>query len=530
MEAAPLQKSICLEVERTSPSVPVLGTRMGIHLAQSGSNDRDERSTSRWIESEPDFKQIKYWIEHCHQQHPNCREPLLFPNTFKESHLIDVFERKIIPCDIAAKPDYLALSYVWGNVQQKVYGMNTKLLSLPRTIEDSILVVQKLGKRYLWVDSLCISQNDEGHKANQIAIMDFIYQTAWATIVDLSGTSADSGLPRVSSGGIVRQLSRQAGNDIFVSALPPLLTYAKQSPWSRRAWVLQEAMLSRRCLFFTHSQVYFECKDLQCSEVLPTPFPRTRKVENLEETPKSTALLIFRIDYSGVKNAEDINKSNKRIKLYDELLKDYKKRKMTYFSDSLKAFSAIIQDLSAGFGIQFVWGLPTEDLPYALGWRQKALSKRDPSYPSWSWSAWEGALTYAAIVQCGYSNKQLAESKLPFFEPYFSAREYKEKPENPMQLIFERNLDIEHRNPWMNVTGDVDHLKMTSVPFEDLSNIISTDEIKSNTHLLEVESIILNLVVHVPESLEENQGRFSICYVYIGDEKCKLHVALPGSP
>jgi hypothetical protein len=64
---------------------------------------------------------------------------------------------------------------------------------------------------------------------------------------------------------------------------------------------------------------------------------------------------------------EKTDKFDIRIKLYDELLKEHKRRKMTSFSESLKAFSAIIPGLCAGFGIQFVWGLPNEGYHTLLG-------------------------------------------------------------------------------------------------------------------------------------------------------------------
>jgi len=94
--------------------------------------------------------------------------------------------------------------------------------------------------------------------------MDRIYSSAWATIFDLSGTSADAGLPRV--GGDARRVRQMhvktPHGKAFLSNLPALPAYAKQSPWTTRAWVLQEAILSRRRLFFTHSQVYYECYPL----------------------------------------------------------------------------------------------------------------------------------------------------------------------------------------------------------------------------------------------------------------------------
>ena len=58
-------------------------------------------------------------------------------------------------------------------------------------------LVKSLGKQYLWVDSVCINQSDEMEKLEHMGIMSDIYGCAYATIVALSGASANAGLPRV---------------------------------------------------------------------------------------------------------------------------------------------------------------------------------------------------------------------------------------------------------------------------------------------------------------------------------------------
>jgi hypothetical protein len=71
---------------------------------------------------------------------------------------------------------------------------------LPATIEDAMLLVSKLNEHYLWVDSLCIIQDDAETKYSNIKQMDSIYSHAVATIIALSGFDADAGLPGVRPG------------------------------------------------------------------------------------------------------------------------------------------------------------------------------------------------------------------------------------------------------------------------------------------------------------------------------------------
>ncbi|RSL68869.1 hypothetical protein CEP53_002407 [Fusarium sp. AF-6] len=66
---------------------------------------------------------------------------------------------------------------------------------LPATIRDAIAVVQRLGCRYLWVDALCLVQNDTYDLDQGVKTMDLIYERAWLTIVAACGHDANARLP-----------------------------------------------------------------------------------------------------------------------------------------------------------------------------------------------------------------------------------------------------------------------------------------------------------------------------------------------
>jgi hypothetical protein len=54
---------------------------------------------------------------------------------------------------------------------------------LPRTIQDAVIVTENLGIQYLWIDALCIKQDDEEGRALEIDLMGHIYENAEVTIV-----------------------------------------------------------------------------------------------------------------------------------------------------------------------------------------------------------------------------------------------------------------------------------------------------------------------------------------------------------
>lgn len=68
---------------------------------------------------------------------------------------------------------------------------------IPATIQDAIHCAAALQERYLWVDSLCIVQNDSAMKHMQISHMGSIYNGAVACLVAVVGVDANSGLAGV---------------------------------------------------------------------------------------------------------------------------------------------------------------------------------------------------------------------------------------------------------------------------------------------------------------------------------------------
>lgn len=115
---------------------------------------------------------------------------------------------------------YVTLSYVWGNIDPTAILRTVKanivelakpgslLLPenhdrIPATIRDAVEVVRKLNLRYLWVDSLCIIQDDDGpggSKMSAISKMDLVYGGALLTIAAATGIDANAGLPGVRPG------------------------------------------------------------------------------------------------------------------------------------------------------------------------------------------------------------------------------------------------------------------------------------------------------------------------------------------
>ncbi|EKG20514.1 Heterokaryon incompatibility [Macrophomina phaseolina MS6] len=269
-----------------------------------------------------------------------------------------------------------------------------KTSEIPRTIRDAMSLVASMGERFLWVDALCIIQDDIGMQQSQIMKMDRIYENALLTIVAASGQDSEAGLPGVPGN------EREHIQDVLHLPDGDLLTLIcdssesgniiRKSTWAQRAWTMQELLFSGRCLIFTEHQVYWRCREaVWLEEVALEDTART----NLEILPWTAAVRLPR----------SVSGSDDYFQLYDDLLKNCIQRRLTYPSDLINAFSGICTRLSTVQADHFFWGMPQSQFSRSLGWyfrvdhaRNHASTKvalsngviREVSFPSWSWAAW----------------------------------------------------------------------------------------------------------------------------------------------
>lgn len=162
-------------------------------------------------DSQLDWNRARRWISACEKYHGDTCNPRwnLFATTaipgLEVLRLIDVVNGCLVETRSPCR--YLTLSYVWGGVNNlrltssnKAFLMEKGVLRsiwplLPRTIRDAIEVVKALGAGLLWIDALCLVQNDAVDVQNGIEVMDLIYERAALCIIAASGNSAEAGLP-----------------------------------------------------------------------------------------------------------------------------------------------------------------------------------------------------------------------------------------------------------------------------------------------------------------------------------------------
>ena len=393
-----LQHAKCLLVtlKRTSTDPPLSNLVFcGDALCIMGGDDADYATTlgGRLVESRRlNTGVIEDWLSTCLRLHgPDCSP--MYTEHLQGIRLIDVMEpRKIINYPERGC-EYVALSYVWGGVAQKSFRLGSTLGRLPQTIEDAIACVRMLGKQYLWVDSVCIDQSDEKEKRDQIGRMWSIYRGAYVTLIALSCTSADTGLPRFGSNRpFYSQLSCRIGGKRLVGLMSTQLQQIHETTWGSRAWTFQEALLSPRCLYLSDHQLYFECNGMQCCESLDHSRSWARNLScDSSPTQQGSISWLMEQDESGF-SKYPVDSTSQRLEQWGKNVMRYSYRNMTRDEDALNAFLGVLQVMETMYEDGFFWGLPVADLQWALLWQAPFPPKRREGFPTWSWAGWKAPI------------------------------------------------------------------------------------------------------------------------------------------
>lgn len=363
------------------------------------------RITGRLVLPFIDMELPRKWFLTCEREHigrcPHSSTSPDWETGFMPTFVVDVTNLCIT--DTPRNCRYVALSYVWGrgkmlkHMKEKSNFLCTpgslRTLEVPKTISDAIYLVGGIGEQYLWVDALCITQDDIGMQQAQIAKMDRIYAKALFSIIAAHGDSAKAGLPGINSNHReqVQDVLRLPDGDFF-TVISGGTDVIRKSIWAQRAWTMQELLCSGRCLIFAESQVYWRCQSAVWLEEIA-----------LEDTA-STDLEILHPAAAARLPGRRLN-SYDYFYLYYQLLGSYIHRRLTYQSDLINAFSGVCARLSTVQDDRFFWGLPESRFSRSLGWRlygvharnyartQLALPDgvmREVPFPSWNWAAWIG--------------------------------------------------------------------------------------------------------------------------------------------
>lgn len=224
--------------------------------------------------SREQFLLLKEWIRVCNLTHETCRRL----NTDKPgeklvaampTRLVDLGNPLRLVESGGIKPSpYVALSHCWGKTETLCtttksiteFMESMDLNSLPETFRNAIQVTRGIGIRYLWIDSLCIIQDDLDDWEYESAQMEQVFSLAYCTIGASSSRSSVQGFfPNRGPRSCVQLEIPGVGRLYVCHNIDNFNLDVDLGELNSRGWVLQERALSRRTIFYTTTQVYWEC-------------------------------------------------------------------------------------------------------------------------------------------------------------------------------------------------------------------------------------------------------------------------------
>lgn len=354
------------------------------------------------------YDAAKSWIHSCKKQHTTTCARLT--RSFDSLRIIDCHTRTIMP----APPDceYVALSYVWGTTHLVTPKDLLDWSRVPELIKDTIAATLGLGYKYLWVDYYCIPQDDPIQRQYQIENMDKIYSEAQITIIAACSEDASTGMPGVGKEIRKPSVAAQIGNGSLVAVYSTEVDEVEHSKWSTRGWTFQEGLLASRRILFTDTGMYFQCSGGEPNETCAT--------EALDIELGLPASQMGVIDHWLFPDYGPVSMFPSMI--WDSL-KNYSRRSLTFESDSLNAFTGILNRFAqSSEHFNHVWGIPvyrkklhhptagsgiefvkdytvlqtySEQLASSLVWK---LAEPDwnstlrKDFPTWSWASLPGVI------------------------------------------------------------------------------------------------------------------------------------------
>lgn len=278
---------------------------------------------------------------------------------------------------------YVALSHCWGpsktppsskTTKDSIDSFENEILTstLPTSFQDAVYITRQLNIRYLWIDSLCIVQDDEDDWEIESAKMASVYQNAYVTIAATASASCkDTLLAPRQSATIFEFDAKDERSEIIHARLHPMGSLSiLDSPLLKRGWAFQEMILSPRVLHFAEDQLYWKCRNDVFSEDC-----LVRLLSPLQNNFE-TGTFISNDEHGG-------------WKLWWEWVQAYSMLALTNPKDKAAAFAGLtdLYRQSRGADEQPLAGLWGSDIQCGLLWYSvgpKHFTDLE-NVPSWSW-------------------------------------------------------------------------------------------------------------------------------------------------
>ncbi|KAF4445371.1 hypothetical protein FACUT_1 [Fusarium acutatum] len=424
---------------------------------------------------------------------------------------------------------YVALSHRWTENTPTLLQKNYEAYCdsqpdsiLPQNYRDMLDICRAIPIRYIWIDSLCIIQDDNGADfRHEAPIMLDVYRYAFLTLMILWEFSDSTvfrdcrpstiAQPRpqsykrpaliengqnslfaylkslvVSQGDSSSQYSMSGAKNYAFVRVENTGSYnfdVNNAPINKRAWVLQERCLSRRILCLGNEELYWECEGnssgpLIASETSPSGIPHISRREGLDSLTGS---------HSG--------------EYWNLLVEQYTACHLTFEEDRLVAFSGIARAVAKSTGDTYLAGIWLETWMQDLLWvpdrvreqpaRVKPITMGTQSMilPSWSWLSFFGSIIPGLLVANGEG------PRISLTEP----NSFKSDRFDCLALLSQTSITPPKSDPYVSFHRAILRVRCLLIPMEltgiaDMHQLPSffriTQNIESNSRGLDYLSLI----------------------------------------
>ncbi|KAM0819208.1 putative Heterokaryon incompatibility domain-containing protein [Seiridium cardinale] len=377
---------------------------------------------------------VHHNLEKCLQTHSACRDHQVQLKT----GVNDNWPRRILVIDAESsivrladfepsmQSKYVALSYCWGEQEGHLTATKetlpklrrgTKIDQLPATLQDAVTTTIQLGSSYIWIDSICIIQDDRSDPSDwyqEAGKMSTVYAQSLVTLIASSAVSCSEGFLEKRRGqsiqiGLVRvesQITEIRARTIYDWGHHRGGPQAEDSSYKRwmdpvdgRGWTLQERLLSGRYINFTTGEAQWGClttRACECDQTL----------------------------YGSLYEASPPEKE------WFSIVEEYATRKLTVPTDKLTALAGIARKMSTDLSWKWygagIWLTP-DYLPFTIKgllWKRRIFSARKPFYdgyvaPSFSWASIPGEVVHSDKDGCTFPSQILGIEARPVAEDPF---------------------------------------------------------------------------------------------------------------
>ncbi|CAG8958602.1 hypothetical protein HYFRA_00009919 [Hymenoscyphus fraxineus] len=399
--------------------------RMQIYALPENKSTPPAFWTSRHIPREPTIEYcssiISDWITNCRANHGACTQvPSSETNTRVNELPKRLLDLKHSPsykdsvklvqtgCYTDQQPfRYATLSHCWGKshvIQTTTNNMELRMQSigwndLPKTFQDAITLLRALDIRYLWIDSLCIIQDDPLDWAAESMRMAAIYSNSFVNIAATGSFDSRGGCfhPRILKHTVPTSEITSFPIKIPENSLTQTL-YVRHSlervhqsysaykspeydppdsqiaPLLSRAWVFQERFLAPRTIHFHPSELIMECKtSLRCE---------CSGLNNVTTQNIRRSLIFAEREQVAIQTA------------WLDIVEEYSILRLTRESDRLPALHGVATVFQDKLGCGYLSGIWQDDIARGVLWkvtdtrlRGGRRAERNRSVPSWSWAS-----------------------------------------------------------------------------------------------------------------------------------------------